>query len=541
MTEFRILGPLEAHRDGDELGLGGRNQRAVLALLLLQANQVVSIERLAEELYGDATPVSAVTQVHRQVSELRRVLDPPRGGTDAASVIETRPPGYLIRVGVDRLDLHRFEMLTGEAAAAIEAGDARGGAAALGEALALWRGPALADLAYESFAQGPIARLEELRLAALLARLEAELALGHHVAIIPELQDLAAEHPQRERIRELLMVALYRSGRQVEALDVYRATRAELVETFGVEPGPGLQRIEQAILRHDPELAGPQPESPNWGDHAGAVVLAGRDPGRLPSLAAVAEPLARRPRRELIIGLLVGDEAQLGEATTALASVRDGLASPARTAAFVASRGSDDVLHLARAHDADLVLLDASSAVGDAGALSEELVDVLESSPADVGLLFAPASPAGGGQGVLVPFGGGEHDWAAVELGAWLAAALDEPLRLVGARPDPTRGGPDASRLLADASLAVQRLVGVAAEPALVDAGTSGLIDASAGASAVVVGLSPRWRREGLGAARHALVRDPACAVLVVHRGLRPSGIAPRGSATRFTWSLGGG
>ncbi len=394
---------------------------------------------------------------------------------------------------------------------------------------------------YESFAQGPIARLEELRLAALLARLEAELALGHHVAIIPELQDLAAEHPQRERIRELLMVALYRSGRQVEALDVYRATRAELVETFGVEPGPGLQRIEQAILRHDPELEGPQPESPSAGGHAGAVVLAGRDPARLPSLVAVAEALAGQPRRELIIGLLVSEEAQLAEATTALASVRDGLASPMRTAAFVASRGSDDVLHLARAHDADLVLLDASSAIGDAGGLSEELVDVLESSPADVGMLFAPASPASRGQGVLVPFGGGEHDWAAVELGAWLAAALGEPLRLVGARPDPARGGPDASRLLADASLAVQRLVGVAAEPALVDAGTSGLIDASAVARAVVVGLSPRWRHEGLGAARHALVRDPACAVLVVHRGLRPSGIAPRGSATRFTWSLGGG
>ncbi len=272
MTEFRILGPLEARRDGDELGLGGRNQRAVLALLLLRANQVVSIERLADELYGDATPVSAVTQVHRQVSELRRLLDPPG---DAASVIETRAPGYLIRVGADALDLYRFEALTGDAAAAIDAGDARGAMERLQEALELWRGPALADLAYESFAQGPIARLEELRLAAVIARLEAELALGRHAAIVPELQDLGAEHPRRERIRELLMVALYRSGRQVEALEVYRATSAELMETFGVEPGPGLRRVEQAILRHDPELEGPHralPAAGRFGRH--------RRPGR---------------------------------------------------------------------------------------------------------------------------------------------------------------------------------------------------------------------------------------------------------------------
>lgn len=545
VTDFRILGPLEARRDGDEIGLGGRNQRAVLALLLLQANQVVSIERLADELYGDATPVSAVTQVHRQVSELRRLLDPPRGdsGTASASVIETRSPGYVIRVGAEALDLYRFEALTGEAATAMDAGDARGAAERLGEALALWRGPALADLAYESFAQSPIARLEELRLAAVIARLEAELALGRHVAIVPELQDLGAEHPRRERIRELLMLALYRSGRQVEALEVYRATSAELMDTFGVEPGPGLRRLEQAILRHDPELEAQQRVAPAAGPApaAGAVVLAGRDPARLGTLVAIAEPLARHSQRELLLGLLVGEEAQLAEATTTLTSVREGLTSPVRTAAFVASRGSGDVLHLARTHDADLLLLDAHAGIGESGALSDELADVLEGSPADVGLLFAPSSPAGSGEGVLVPFGGGEHDWAAVELGAWLAAATGEPLRLVGARGDAKRGGPDASRLLADASLAIQQLVGIAAEPTLIDAGESGLVTAGTGARAVIVGLSPRWRRDGLGPARHALVRDAACPVLVAHRGPRPSGIAPRGSATRFTWSLGSG
>ncbi|MGZ4202280.1 MAG: hypothetical protein ACXVRH_09510, partial [Thermoleophilaceae bacterium] len=201
----------------------------------------------------------------------------------------------------------------------------------------------------------------------------------------------------------------------------------------------------------------------------------------------------------------------------------------------------NDVLHLAGSNDVNLLLLAAPPDLGDSATLPAEMTDVLERSPADVALLFAPeeAPPAGGG--VLVPFGGGEHDWAAVELGAWLAAATGEPLRLAGARSDPRHAGRDASRLLADASLAVQRLVGVAAEPALVEATADGLADAAAGAGAVVVGLSQRWRREGLGEARRALLRDPSCPVLVVHRGIRPSGIAPRDSATRFTWSLAGG
>src|SRR5690242_20666830 len=306
-TEFGILGPLQVRLDGEELALGGRNQRAVLALLLLQANQVVSIERLAEDLYGGETPVTAVTQVHRQISELRRAF-----GDEAAAAIETRPPGYLIRVAPRELDLHRFEELTSEAAGAMDGGDPGAAFDALGEALALWRGPALADLAYESFAQGAIARLEELRLAAVEARLEAEIALGRHTTAIPALRELAAEHPVRERLRELLMVALYRSGRQVEALDLYRATRSELVETFGVEPGPGLQRLEQAILRQDPELAPPRA---GGSEPAGSVLLAASDPAALDALVALGEPLASRPQRELIVALLVEDEQALATAT----------------------------------------------------------------------------------------------------------------------------------------------------------------------------------------------------------------------------------
>ena len=156
MIEFGILGPLEARRDGVPLTLGGRNRRSVLALLLLETDRVVSIDRLADELYGDETPVSAVTQVHRQVSELRRVLGP--------ALIETRPPGYVLGIAAEQLDVRRFERLTAQAEDALAAGDPHGGAAWLDAALALWRGRALSDLADEPFARRPVARLEELRL-----------------------------------------------------------------------------------------------------------------------------------------------------------------------------------------------------------------------------------------------------------------------------------------------------------------------------------------------------------------------------------------
>jgi DNA-binding SARP family transcriptional activator len=524
--EFGILGTLEARRDAEELELGGRNQRAVLALLLLQANRVVSIDRLSGSLYGDETPVTAVTQVHRQVSELRKVLDP--------SVIETRPPGYLLRAEPDSLDLDRFERLTEAAVRALGGDDPGSALTALDEALALWRGPALADLAYEPFLQGAIARLEELRLAALERRAFARLALGRHSESVGELRELADEHPLRERFRELLMLALYGAGRQVEALDVYRATREQLVESFGVEPGPELRRLEEAILRQDPELIPERVQAP--APRRGAVLLAAREPSRVGALLEVVEPLAGESERELIVALVVENEARLAEASAVLAPGRERLGSSGRAAAFVGSRPGEDILHLIRSHDPELVVLEGRPDELDGPA--DDLVAILEGSPADVAVLVAPARPPATGGGVLVPFGGGEHDWGAVELGAWLAATTGEQLRLAGARANPGGTGHDASRLLADASLAVQRIVGVAAEPALIEATATGLVEAAAGASAVVIGLSPRWRQEGLGDARRALVIEPACPVLVVRRGLRPSGIAPREAGTRFTWSL---
>ena len=530
MTEFGILGPLEVRRDGVELPLGGRNQRAVLALLLLEAGRVVSIDRIAEELYAGDTPVTAVTQVHRQVSELRRILDAP-DSDPSQSAIETRAPGYVIHVEAGRFDLHRFEQLCTRAEQAFDAEDAGAALEALDEALALWRGEPLADLAGEIFAQRPIGRLEELRDRALERRVEARLALGRHADVIPELSELAAAAPLRERLHELLMLTLYRSGRQVDALNVFSRTRAMLVETFGVEPGPELQRLQQAILRHDPELEGPAPQS----DHGGAVLVAAHALESVRALAALGAPLAREPGLELIVALLLADQSKLAAATAALADERAGSSASMRVAAFVADREADDLLRLARSYDARLVLVEAPPAFASGGAPPAELVALLGRSPADVAVV-APGSGEPGG-GVLVPFAGGEHDWAALELGAWLATSTGSPLRLAGTRHDAS--GRNASALLADASIAVQRLAGVVAEPVLIEPTPGGLTEAAAGAHAVVVGLSSRWRREGLGEARSSLVAAGGAPVLAVHRGPQPSGIAPREARTRFTWSAG--
>ena len=238
--EFRILGPLEVVEHGRVLRLGGARQRALLALLLTRANEVVSADRLIDELWGAQTPASAANALQYHVSQLRKALAP-------HEAVVTREPGYLIRVGPDELDLLRFELLVEESQRMAPEQAAQ----RLREALDLWRGPALADLAQESFAQTEIPRLEELRLGALERRFEADLALGRHAELVGELQVLVREYPLRERLRAILMQALYGSGRQVEALEVYRATRKLLVDELGIEPSPALHELEQAILRHD--------------------------------------------------------------------------------------------------------------------------------------------------------------------------------------------------------------------------------------------------------------------------------------------------
>jgi DNA-binding SARP family transcriptional activator/ABC-type transport system substrate-binding protein/streptogramin lyase len=252
--EFRLLGPVEAVRDGGSLTLGGAKPRALLGFLLIHANEVVSRDRLIEALWGDRPPGTADHSLDVQVSRLRKVFEPD-------DVLLTRSGGYVLEVDRERIDVHRFERMLEEGRRANAAGDSAAALATLSAALGLWRGPAFADLAYESFAQTEIERLEELRLVAVEERIEAELALGQHDKLVPELESLTAKYPLRERLRGQLMLALYRSGRQAEALRVYTETRRQLVDDLGIEPSESLRALEQAILKQDPALAPPRPRA----------------------------------------------------------------------------------------------------------------------------------------------------------------------------------------------------------------------------------------------------------------------------------------
>jgi DNA-binding SARP family transcriptional activator len=531
MLQFRILGPLEVLADERPLAVGGLKQRATLAILLLNANRVVPVERLAEDLYAGAPPVTAVTQVQRQISELRKAL-----GGEAG--IETRPPGYLIHVAPEQLDLDRFERLTDQAAEALERSEAQRASDHLRGALALWRGAPLADLAYESFAQSTIGRLEEIRLAALELRVDADLALGRHAMLVAELESLVWDHPLRERLRAQLMLALYRSGRQPEALEAYRKTRAALIEGFGIEPSPALQGLERAILVQDPSLDVRREAAVAVEPERAVLVLPSAE-DLLAPLLSLGEPLARGPRRELIVARLLADEAQLEQASSSLSAWRSMLGVPVRTAAFSTADASRDAVRLATAHDVELVLVDAPPEI-DAPTLPAQLAGILAHSPADVAILSGAAVEWARGSGVHVPFGGAEHDWAALELAARLATVAGTAVRLVGTKADPSRGRRDASRLLADASLSVQRVAGVDVEPLLAEPREDALVDAVAEATLVVAGISARWRDAGIGDARRALVRGSRAPVLLVHRGPRPGVLAPRASRTRFSWSVDG-
>ena len=272
MFEFRVLGSLEVVDQDGPLALGAPKQRALLAALLIHRGDAVSTDRLIDEIWGENPPASAIKIVQGYVSNLRRVLG---GGR-----LVTRGRGYLLRVEPDQLDVDRFEALVAEGQRASLNGDPQTAAIRLRAALGLWRGPPLAEFAYESFAQPEIARLGEARLAAVESRVAAELALGHHAELVGELEALAREHPLREGFTAQLMLALYGSGRQAEALDAYRNARVRLAEELGLEPGPELKTLQTAILNQEPWLA----ESPRTGALAGlrsplAKWRVGRDPG----------------------------------------------------------------------------------------------------------------------------------------------------------------------------------------------------------------------------------------------------------------------
>jgi DNA-binding SARP family transcriptional activator len=243
--EFRILGPLEVSDETGHVALGGPKQRGLLAILILDAGRVVPTDRLIDLLWGEEAPKTATASLQNAVGRLRRAL--------GADVLETRAPGYVLGVAPDQIDSRRFERALADARR-LQPEERR---ERLEAALALWRGPALAEFAFDDFAQSEIRRLEELRLVALEERIETDLTLGRHGHVIGELEGLVRGHPLRETFRRQLMLALYRAGRQAEALDVYQDARARFIEELGIEPGPELGRLQAEILRHEAGLVGP--------------------------------------------------------------------------------------------------------------------------------------------------------------------------------------------------------------------------------------------------------------------------------------------
>jgi DNA-binding SARP family transcriptional activator len=435
--EVGLLGPLQLAEGGQPIPSAGARQQAVLALLALHANQVVPSERVTLELWGEDAPPSAANALQAAVSRLRRVL--PEGR------LVTRAPGYLLRVAPDELDLGRFERLLTDGREALLAGAAGESTRMLRAALSLWRGAALADFRYEPFAQAEIARLEELRLVCLEERIEADLALGASGELVGELQRLVAEQPFRERVRGQLMLALYRSGRQTDALEAYRELRGVLVDELGLEPAPALRELEAAILRHDPALAG-RPAPPQ-----------------------AAPALVRKPVTVLCAELRVASSSGAGLDPEALGAVH-GLAQAALTSAVeryggtlvaaaggrvlggfgVAALHEDDALRAARAAvearsglDAEAAALEAERglllAVRFGVATEEALVggpDPLGFTGDVLGRAIELAGAAGPGE-ILVSEATGRLAAAAVEVEPAGSGRLRLHAVRLGARPLP--------------------------------------------------------------------------------------------------------
>ena len=313
MIDYRILGPLEISADGRMIEIGGPKQRALLAILLLRANELVPRDVLVHELWGERPPAGARGSLEVYVSRLRKALAAAGNG----QAVVTRPGGYCLQLAGGQLDVDRFERLVAEGRSALAGNAPEQAEASLRTALRLWRGNALGDLGCEPFAQVETGRLEELRLGAVEDRIEAGLALGRHADLVSELEALVATHPLRERLRGQLMIALYRYGRQAEALEAYQAARRTLVEELGLEPGPALQRLERAILQQDASLelpgravAGPAPGlAPGPGQSSPAGAGRRRHQVRVIAAAVAAVVLAAT--------LVVVGTAHRGQATLA--------------------------------------------------------------------------------------------------------------------------------------------------------------------------------------------------------------------------------
>jgi DNA-binding SARP family transcriptional activator/DNA-binding beta-propeller fold protein YncE len=296
--DFRILGPVEATVGGRPLALGGRKQRALLALLLLNANSVVSLETLVDELWGPERPSTATKSVQVHVSRLRRELEQ----ADGEAALVTRAPGYVLEINPDSVDLARFERRAALGRRALAAGDARRAERLLRAALDEWRGDALADLALEPLAGVAQRRLDDQRVTAMEDWLDASLALGRHAELVGQIEELVRQHPFRERLRAQLVLALYRSGRQADALAAYRDARTTLVDQLGIDPGPELRTLERRVLEQDPDL-----------------LLLAAAPARPHTVAVEARRSRRRSRRFVAAAIAAVAVGAVGVAAVAIA------------------------------------------------------------------------------------------------------------------------------------------------------------------------------------------------------------------------------
>lgn len=427
--KFGILGPLVVWRDGHEVSIGAAKQRALLVLLLLRRGELVPTETLVDELWGERPPATAVKVVQVYVSQLRKAL--------GARVLESRPAGYMLRLEPGALDSVRFEDLLTRARGLLAGGDARGAGEVLREALGLWRGPALGEFAYESFARSELARLEELRLVALELRLEADLALGMEGAVVGELQALAAAHPLRERLHGQLMIALYRSGRQAEALDVYQQLRGVLVEQLGIEPSAPIKQLERAILGQDAALDLPGASGPPAGmgvdgraDGPGAPLEA------QPSVERDDQTLGRtqsRVRLALLAGVVVVAAAATAAALVVTGGSSRAAAIAANSVGFIDVRGG----HVGAQVSVEAAPTSAAFGVGalwvsNANAGTVSRIDPVTRSVAQtITVGNSPSGIAVGGGGVWVA----NHDDNTV---AWINPESNTVVRYIGVGSGPT-------------------------------------------------------------------------------------------------------
>ena len=305
--DVRVLGPFEVLAGGDSLALGSPKQRALLAALVISANRVVGVDQLVEELWGDEAPARAMASLQAYISRLRRLLQPTGSNRSRSDVLVTQPPGYLLRVDPAAIDAVRFEGAAAEGMRLLAEGRAAAALASLDAAHALWRGPPYADFTFEEFAQAEIARLEELHLAAVEARLVALTRTGQAAAAVAEAEAVARDHPLREGVWAALMTGLYLAGRQADALRAYQRARATFAEELGIEPGPTLRELEGRILRQSPDLGAPSPAPPivvtvPASPSPGEETIVGRTAELARVDAALAEGRAGRGRVVIVHG-----------------------------------------------------------------------------------------------------------------------------------------------------------------------------------------------------------------------------------------------